>query len=171
MNSEETALAALRARVTRVFPEQIRAAVAPLSDEQLWWRPNESSNSIGNLLLHLTGSLNLYLNRNLGGIDYTRDRAAEFAARGPMPKNEVLAKFDDMVARAERTFDALSAERLSAPSPEPSMHTLAVEDLINAFGHLAAHTGQIIWIAKMLHEGGLDDVWMKAHRAGGAWKK
>jgi len=77
------ALNALRARITRVFPAQIRTAVNALTEEQIWWRPNESSNSIGNLVLHLTGSLNYYLNRNLGRIDFTRDRAAEFAARGP----------------------------------------------------------------------------------------
>jgi uncharacterized damage-inducible protein DinB len=164
-------LAALRTRITGVFPEQIRVAVAPLTDEQLWWRPNETSNSIGNLLLHLTGSLNHFLNRNLGSLDFARDRDAEFAERHARPKAEVLAAFEEMVANAVKTFDGLTVNSLAAPSPEPKMVSIVVEDLINILAHIAAHTGQIIWIAKMLTEHSLDDVWMKAHRSQGAWKK
>jgi uncharacterized damage-inducible protein DinB len=167
----DIALNALRTRITGVFPAQIRTSIASLTDEQLWWRPNEKSNSIANLLLHLSGSLNHYLNRNIGGIHYDRDRAAEFAERGSLSKSELLDRFDDMVANATRTFDALTPERLSEPSPEPTMHTFVLEDLINVAAHLATHTGQIVWIAKMLNEGAVDEVWMKSHRAEGAWKK
>lgn len=166
----DIALAALRARITAVFPAQVRAALASLTDEQLWWRPNEKSNSIGNLVVHLTGSLNHYLNRNLGGLDYTRDRAAEFAERRMLPKSEVLARFDEMVANAERTFARLTPESLGEPSPEPDMHSIVFEDVINVAMHLATHTGQIVWIAKMLDEGAVDEVWIRSHRAEGAWK-
>jgi uncharacterized damage-inducible protein DinB len=164
-------LDALRTRITAVFPAQVRAAVDALSEEQLWWRPNEQSNSVGNIVLHLAGSLNHFLNRNIGGIDYTRDRAAEFAERGPMPKAELLARFDDMVARAERTFDGLTPERLGEPSPEPKMHAIVLQDLINVFGHLANHVGQVVWIAKMLQGDAIDEIWMRTHRDLGAWKK
>jgi uncharacterized damage-inducible protein DinB len=167
----DIALAALRSRITGVFPAQIRTALASLTDEQLWWRPNEKSNSIGNLVLHLTGSLNHYFNRNLGGLDYHRDRAAEFAERRVLPKSEVLALFDEMVANAERTFDRLTIEALGGPSPEPTMHTIVFEDVMNVALHFSTHTGQIVWIAKMLNEGALDEVWMKSHRDEGAWKK
>jgi len=164
-------LDALRTRIVRVFPGQIHAAVEPLTDEQIWWRPNEQSNSIGNLLLHLAGSLNHFLCRNIGGIDYSRNRAAEFAERRQIPKQEVLAIFDDMVARAERTFDSMPLERLADPSPEPSMHSLVVQDLVNALAHLANHAGQIVWIAKMLRGDAVNEVWMRTHRELGAWKK
>jgi hypothetical protein len=163
-------IAALRARVTRVFPAQIRAAVEPLTDEQIWWRPNETSNSIGNLIVHLAGSLNYYLGRNIGGIAFERDRAAEFAERRQLPKAEVMALFEEMVSRAERTFDGLTPERLSEPSPEPTMHEIVLEDLLNAAMHLSTHTGQIVWIAKMLAEGSVREVWIKSHRKEGAWK-
>jgi uncharacterized damage-inducible protein DinB len=164
-------LNALRTRIVGVFPTQIRAAIAPLSDEQLWWRPNEASNSIGNLMLHLTGSIHHFLNRNLGGVDFTRDRAAEFAERRMLPKSEVLAAFDAMLNDAEKTFDSITPERLGAPSPEPAMSSIVFEDLMNVAVHIAAHAGQIVWIAKMLSNASLDDVWMKSHRSQGAWKK
>lgn len=164
-------LDALHTRIAGVFPAQIRAALEPLTDEQIWWRPNEQSNSIGNLVLHLTGSLNHFLNRNIGGIDYARDRAAEFAERRTIPKAELLALFDDMVAKAERTFGGLTPERLGDPSRETKMHALVVEDLVNILAHIATHAGQIIWIAKMLRGDAIDEVWIRTHRELGAWKK
>lgn len=164
-------LAALRSRIVRVFPVQIRAAVENLSDNEMWWRPNEKSNSIGNLILHVSGSLNHYLNRNLGGMDYTRDRDGEFAARGPMPKAELMAIFDTMVSRADQTLGNFAPERLTGPSTDPERNAYVVDDLVSIATHLATHMGQIVWIAKMLREGSLNEVWMHAHKRGGAWKQ
>jgi hypothetical protein len=164
-------LAALHARIVNVFPAQVRESLGRLTDEQIWWRPNEGSNSVGNLVLHLSGSLNHYLNLKLGGIPYDRDRDQEFAERRPAGRDELLAIFDGMVANAEKTFEALTVERLGDPSPEPRMYTVVVEDLIGIATHLSAHVGQIVWITKMLINGGLDDVWMRAHRDGGGWRR
>lgn len=163
-------LAALHTRIARVLPGQIRAVVEKLSDEEIWWRPNETSNSIGNLVLHLSGSLNHYLNRNIGGIAYDRDRDGEFAARGPVPKKELMAIFDDMVANADRTLAGLKPESLTGPSTDPERLNYLVEDLIGILNHVSTHTGQILWIGKMLHEGEFREVWMKTHKHLGGWK-
>ena len=164
-----TALDALRVRITKVFPAQIRTCLDQLSDEEIWSRPNESTNSIGNIVLHLAGSLDHYLNRNLGGLAFTRDRDAEFAERRRIPRNELRARFDEMVRHAEQTFASLTPERLGEPSPEPKMHRLVIEDLINIVAHLANHTGQIVWITKMFRGGAVDEVWINAHKKG-AWR-
>lgn len=167
----DVALSAIRVRITKVFPTQIRKAIEPLTDEQLWWRPNEGSNSIANLMLHLSGSLNHYLNRGLGGLEYDRDRDAEFGERRMLPKAEVLAIFDGMVDAAESTFrDMIPVERLTEASPEPKMNSIVLEDLINILSHVSTHTGQILWIAKMLRGGSIDELWMHSHRDQGAWK-
>ena len=165
------ALDALKVRITKVFPAQIRACLDELSDDEIWSRPNESSNSIGNIVLHLIGSLNHYLNRNLGGMEFTRDRDAEFAERRRIPRDELRARFDDMVRKAEQTFAALTPKKLSDPSPEPKMHRLVIEDLINIAAHLANHTGQIVWITKMLRGGVVDEVWINAHKKLGVWRR
>lgn len=164
------ALTSLRNRITKVFPAQIRECVDRLDDEQIWWRPNEASNSVGNLVLHLTGSLNHFLNRQIGGFEYDRNREAEFNERRQIAKDELLAAFDAMVLKAEQTFDGLTIERLGDPSPEQRMYTVVIEDLISIATHIANHTGQILWITKMLKDGGLDDLWMKAHKRLGGWK-
>ncbi|HEY4640603.1 MAG TPA: DUF1572 family protein [Thermoanaerobaculia bacterium] len=163
-------LDSLHNRITKVFPAQIRECLAQLDDEQIWWRPNETSNSVGNLVIHLSGSLNHYLNFRIGGIAYDRNREAEFAERRHIPKAELLAVFDDMVSNAEKTFEGITVERLGDPSPEQKMYTLLVEDLISIATHVANHTGQILWVTKMLKDGALHEVWMKAHKHHGGWK-
>jgi uncharacterized damage-inducible protein DinB len=165
-----TALAVLHNRITRVMPEQIRAAVATVSDEQLWWRPNESSNSVANILIHLTGSINHYLNYFVGKIEYQRDREAEFAERRNIPGDEVMSAFEEMIANADTTLSALTAEQLSDPAADPR-YNLLFEDLLAVALHISNHTGQIVWIAKMLHDGALDDVWIRSHQREGAWKR
>jgi hypothetical protein len=43
------------------YPAKLRLAMAALPDDQLWWRPNNGSNSVGNLLLHLNGNLRQWI--------------------------------------------------------------------------------------------------------------
>ena len=162
---------ALRVRVTAVFPAQIRASLDQLSDDEIWSRPNEQSNSVGNLVLHLTGSLNHYLNHKLGTLEFHRDRPAEFAERRRIPKEELRTRFDEMVRQAELTFAWITAGQLMKPSPEPKMNRYVVEDLLNIGVHMSTHTGQILWITKMFRGGAFDDLWMKTHRSAGAWPK
>ncbi len=58
----------------------MKECVTPLTEEQVWWRPNEASNSIGNLLLHLEGNVRQWLITSFNSKDDARDRPAEFAA-------------------------------------------------------------------------------------------
>ena len=167
----EVVLDALRIRITKVFPEQIRECLDQLSDDEIWSRPNEQSNSVGNLVLHLTGSLNHYLNHLLGTLDFHRNRAQEFAERQRIPKNELRRRFDEMVSTAEATCAALKTSRLMEPSTAPEMNRYVVEDLLNIGVHMSTHTGQILWITKSFRGGAIDEVWMKTHKSSGAWRR
>lgn len=158
------ALEALRGRITRILPAQIKACLEELTEEQLWWRPNEHSNSVGNLVLHLSGSMRHYLSRGVGGIDYKRDRPAEFAERGPMPKEQLLAIVDETINQAAQILDSFDTLRFLDPSDEPNYVPTIFDVIFNIAIHLATHTGQIVYITKMLKEGSVDELWIKAHR-------
>ena len=164
------ALEALRTRVTKVFPAQIRSCIEQLNEEQLWWRPNEQSNSVGNLVLHVRGAVLHFLCRGVGGFEYNRDRPAEFADSGSVTKEKLLALFAEMVEKATQTFDDLAATRLSNPATEPAYYSTIFEDLLGIAIHLATHAGQIVYVTKMLKEGSIDDLWTRTHRGAGAWK-
>ena len=166
---KEVALEALRLRITKVFPSQIRSCLEELTEEQIWWRPNDQSNSVGNLVQHVCGAVLHFLYRGVGGQEYQRDRPAEFASRGAS-KTELLALFDDTVEKATQTFAALDASRLSEPSTEPTYYSTVFEDLFGVAIHLATHTGQIVYLTKMLKEGSIEDLWTQTHREAKAWK-
>ena len=70
---------------------RLRKAVEPLSDEQIWWRPNEASNSIGNLILHLNGNVWQWLVASFNRLEDSRDRPAEFNATGDLSAADLLA--------------------------------------------------------------------------------
>jgi len=164
------ALAALRNRITRIMPAQIRSCVEQLSEEQLWWRPNEQSNSVGNLVLHMSGSMRHYLCRAIGGFEYQRNRAAEFAERGPVPKPQLLDIWDETIRQAAETFDALNPSRLMSESTEPAYYATIFEDIFGVAMHLATHMGQIVYVTKLVKEGSVDELWIKTHRALGGWR-
>jgi hypothetical protein len=172
-NSEDinnNVLEALRTRVTKVLPAQIRSCLEELSEEQIWWRPNERSNSVGNLVLHVRGAVLHFLCRGVGGMKYERDRPAEFAAKGSLSKDKLLALFDEMVDEATQTFAGLDASRLGEPSTEPAYYSIVFEDLFGIAIHMSSHAGQIVYITKMLKEGSINDLWTKTHKEARAWK-
>lgn len=130
----------------------IRHCVGQLSDEQVWWRPQEDMNSAGNLLLHLTGNLRQRLLSSIGGSADDRDRLSEFTARGPIPKAELLERFEDAVSRADVLLANLPAARLSEPRTMMTFAgpvELSVQSLIfRTITHLTGHTQEIIQLTR-----------------------
>src|SRR6478672_4991784 len=63
------------------YLSRIELAIAPLSLDQIWWRPNEASNSIGNLMLHLAGNVRQWIVGGVGRQSMARDRDLEFSTR------------------------------------------------------------------------------------------
>src|SRR5262245_1910939 len=82
--------------------EQLRDAVkelsAPLLEEQFWKKPLDPGNSVGHLVLHLTGNLNHFVGAQLGKTGYVRDREREFTDANPPAKASALAGLDEVVA-------------------------------------------------------------------------
>src|SRR5215510_13599906 len=79
-----------RYRMLEDYLVKISKAIDGLTEEQIWRRPNESSNSVGNLLLHLSGNVRQWVISGVGGSEDKRDRASEFAARGARSKSELI---------------------------------------------------------------------------------
>src|SRR4029079_11363099 len=83
---------------------RIKHCLAQLNDEQVWWRSQPSLNSIGNLILHLCGNLRQWIVAGVGAAIDFRNRPAEFAVRGPIPKEALLHSLEDAVAEATRSL-------------------------------------------------------------------
>lgn len=134
--------------------DKIHELVAPLSTEQLWTKPYPYGNSIGHLLLHLTGNLNNYIGAQIARTGYVRNRPVEFSDAAKHPKEKVLANFDAAIAMVVDTIREQSPEDWTAPYhdlTEPRTHTrFAAFQRMSA--HAYHHTGQIIYLVKELQK-------------------
>lgn len=131
------------------YLDQIRRCVGMLSEEQVWWRPNEISNAVGNLLLHLAGNAGMWIVEGIGGVPFHRDRPAEFSARGPQPKAEVLAKLEQTVQRALGILDAVDANQLLRQHEIQGHQVSGLAAIYHVVEHFALHAGQIVYATKL----------------------
>jgi uncharacterized damage-inducible protein DinB len=134
---------------------KVHGLVVPLSTDQLWRRPFPYGNSIGHLLLHVTGNLRYYIGTQIAGTGYVRDRPREFAATERRPKAEILQEFDDALRMVKATLSAQSSADWQAAYAGVGAED--VQDRFSMFLRCAAHadhhTGQMIYLSKQL---GLD---------------
>src|SRR5580658_342616 len=79
-----------RQKLLKQYWPRLRACVEPLTDEQVWWRPNAASNSIGNLILHLNGNVRQWLVASFNRCEDDRNRPAEFAAESGLTAAQLL---------------------------------------------------------------------------------
>ena len=127
---------------------KIRRAVESLPPEDVWWRPNESSNAIGNLLLHLAGNLRQWIVSGVGGADDVRRRDDEFEADGMAGAMDLLERLEGVVAEAVGVLRRLDPGRLGDTVTIQGRETTVLAAIYHAVEHFSMHTGQILWIAK-----------------------
>lgn len=132
------------------FWSRIERAVALLSEEQVWWRANPATNSVGNQLLHLQGNLSQWVLAGLGDIPYERHRRHEFAATGGLRKQDLLDGTRAVIQRCQDVIRALPSSKLLEPRRTQGVATDGVHTVVHAVEHTSYHTGQILQIVKEL---------------------
>lgn len=150
----QTFLAESRRLLTSDFLPKIERCVEELAEEDVWWRPNEASNSIGNLLLHLCGNLRQWIIGGVGGREYERNRQQEFDERTPLPARELLERLGFIVEEADEVLGSLNAEALMSRKQIQNHDVNVLEAIYHVVEHFGMHTGQIIFLSKM--KGGRD---------------
>jgi len=136
--------------LTEQFFPRIERVVENLSDEQIWQRPNEASNSIGNLMLHLAGNVRQWIISGLGGQEDNRVRQQEFDERSTIPKNELLAKLWQTVTEADAVLEKFDEAKLLETRKIQHDQVTPLYAIYHVVEHFSMHTGQIIFISKML---------------------
>ena len=91
---------------------RVKHCMGQLDDGQVWHRPRPGMHSVGDLVLHLCGSLRQRLLSVVGGARDDRDRTRGFAGRGPAPKAELLLQSEEAVGAVDAVLAGLTADRL-----------------------------------------------------------
>jgi catechol 2,3-dioxygenase-like lactoylglutathione lyase family enzyme/uncharacterized damage-inducible protein DinB len=134
----------------RDYCDRVRRLAEGLSDEEFWVRPYPYGNSMGHLVLHLTGNLQFYIGRQIAATGYVRDRDREFHDPNPPSKADALRRLDDAVEVVVATIARQTAADWSAPFAAPGAD--GVPDRFSMFlraaAHFHHHTGQMIYLAR-----------------------
>jgi len=123
-----------------------------LTEEQFWCKPHEYGNSVGHLVLHLTGNLNYYIGARVAETGYLRDRPREFTETRRPAKTEVLQGFDraiEMVIAAIGKQSAADWQKSYSAELEPEA-TERFMIFLRCAGHAYHHVGQIIYLHREL---------------------
>ena len=134
------------------FLPKLSRCVELLDDDQLWWRPNESSNSVGNLILHLCGNVRQWI---LTGIDRQPDlrrRELEFSGREPLPGPQLIRQLEAVVDEACQVILACDGEQLRSTRRIQIYDVTGLQAIFHVVEHFSCHTGQIIFVTKMLRD-------------------
>jgi Protein of unknown function (DUF664) len=131
------------------FLHQSRSLCSGVSESEFWTKPYPYGNSIGHLLLHVTGNLNYYIGTQIAGTGYVRDRANEFTDTSRRPKAEVLADLASAVAMVQATIKAQSADDWSqAYSAVGTDESDRFSMVLRCTHHFHHHLGQIIYLVR-----------------------
>jgi len=141
-----------RAHLTDDYLPKIERCLELLSDEQIWWRANPQSNSIGNLLLHLSGNVRQWIVCGLGEVTDSRDRDSEFAQRDVITRDELLSRLRQTLSEADAALARFDPNKLLGKRRIQKLEVTALEAILHVVEHFSMHTGQIILLSKMFAE-------------------
>ncbi|MEL7340350.1 MAG: DinB family protein [Bacteroidota bacterium] len=127
---------------------RIRLCLAQLSEADIWYRPNENSNSVGNLVLHLCGNVRQWLIAGLGQLADTRQREQEFSERGPLPTPYLLQQLDLLENEISQTLTQLTPSALTHSYTVQGFAENGVSILVHVVEHFSYHVGQITYFTK-----------------------
>ena len=149
-------LAALFARDIARLIQELQAFPDTAS---VWKTAPGVTNAAGTLALHLEGNLREYIGRQLGQLDFTRDRPLEFSARG-VERDELIARLESVKAQIPPVIAALPEDRLGAIYPENVMGTPMTtrKFLIHLEAHLNYHLGQVDYLRRVVTGSGAIDL-------------
>jgi uncharacterized damage-inducible protein DinB len=132
----------------RKYTERIGVSLGKLDAAQIWMRGSEQENAVGNLVLHLCGNVRQWIVAGVGRQPDTRDRDAEFDARGGAPADELISRLREIVEQAVAVIGGVSAERLPERLVIQGYEVSVLEAIYHVVEHFSHHTGQILFAAK-----------------------
>jgi hypothetical protein len=127
----------------------IKHCLLQLQESDVWWRPFEQANSIGNIVLHLCGNLGQWVVSGVGGAPDTRKRPEEFAAREQIPIAELLRRLSEVIASADAAMARLPTNQLLKTRHVQHWDITGLAAIFDSVSHFVGHTHQIVYVTRL----------------------
>ncbi|MEO1259121.1 MAG: DUF1572 family protein [Bacteroidota bacterium] len=141
-------IAEVRKRLMEEGVPRIKKCLSELNEQEIWMRPNEHSNGVGNLVLHLCGNVRQWVVSGLGGLPDTRNRSLEFNEKGPIPTSELIARLDAVMEETDQVLNLLTSEQIVQPINIQGFDETGLSVLVHVMEHFSYHVGQITYFVK-----------------------
>jgi len=139
-----------RAFLTQDYMPKIERCMSQLTEAQVWFRSDQASNSIGHLLLHLTGSTRYWAIEVIGGSSIGRVRPREFDPPVAVPPERLMADLRAVVEEVDRMLAEMSAAILLDERKVREERITVLWCVYHIVEHFSMHTGQILSMTKAL---------------------
>jgi uncharacterized damage-inducible protein DinB len=139
-----------RQKLLQQYWPRLKSCVESLTDEQLWWRPNEACNSIGNLLLHLNGNVRQWLVASFNRLEDSRNRPSEFNQCESISASALLDQLGTTMQQASEVLARLTSADLAARYEIQGYKVSDLDAVYQVVEHFAMHYGQVLYIVKTL---------------------
>ena len=130
--------------------QRVLKCLNEIDEIELWKKPNEHSNSIGNIVLHLCGNIRQYIISSLGQVEDIRERDKEFSADEAFKKSELLTKLQQTINEAITVMEGLDELALAKLYLVQGFQLSGIGIVIHVTEHFSYHTGQIAFWVKLL---------------------
>jgi uncharacterized damage-inducible protein DinB len=135
----------------RLFDEcqsRVHTCLDALTLEEIWHRPNENSNSVGNLVLHLCGNVHQWVLSTLGGRPDTRERQKEFDTREQLSAASLKKQLDTVLGEVNTCLNQVTADDLIKSYTVQGFDETGIGILIHVTEHFSYHVGQMTYFVK-----------------------
>jgi uncharacterized damage-inducible protein DinB len=129
---------------------RVERAVRSVPVDKVYTKPFAFGNSLGHLVLHLTGNLNHYIGAKIAGTGYVRDRPHEFTDASPPPPDVALERFREAVALVVRTIRSLDDAGWQVPVQEEQPIQTRFGLVLVCVSHMNNHIGQMSYLVQAL---------------------
>jgi uncharacterized damage-inducible protein DinB len=130
------------------YVPKIERCLDRLEPHDIWWRPNERSNSIGNLILHLCGNVTMWILGGVGQLPFERNRQLEFDERTEIPADALRRRLGDVMRQTDEVLSRIDGWELMDRRSIQGYEVNVLEAIYHVVEHFGMHTGQIILLAK-----------------------
>ncbi len=151
MNSKTFGEALILECERRLFDEslpRLKKCLSQLTEEEIWFRPNSQTVSVGNLVLHLCGNVRQWIIATLGGSPDNRERSKEFAEAGPISKNVLVKNLDETMHQVRIALQKINPETLLDKNSVQGFQETGVSIVLHVVEHFSYHVGQISYFVK-----------------------
>ena len=129
--------------------DRISHCTGQLNDQQIWWRPDESMNSIANLILHLGGNVEQWIVAGIAGRTDARNRPAEFSQRDGLTVTELMQNLNTTLSAASQVLSGVGADNLLQRRSIQGFEVTGMQAIVASVAHFRGHTQEIIHMTRI----------------------